>query len=158
MKIAVTLAAAFLLSGCSVGAAATTTPVAAPAASPAAFHGREPLQPSARPAFVLTDTSGAAYDFTAQTAGKPTLLYFGYTNCPDECPTAMADIAGALRQVPESLRSRTRVVFVTTDPDRDTAPLIRRFLDQFSVDFVGLRGTQAQVDAAAVATGAAAAE
>ncbi len=152
MKVVLALAAALLLSGCSAGITATATP------APLPFHGREPLQPSARPAFALTDTSGAAYDFAAETAGKPTLLYFGYTHCPDECPTAMADIAGALRETPEPLRSRTQVVFVTTDPDRDTGPLLRRFLDQFSTEFVGLRGTQAQVDAAAVATGVAAAE
>ena len=158
MKVVLALAAALLLSGCSAGGTDTATAAAAPAAAPAAFHGREPLRPTARPSFTLTDTTGRAYDFAAETAGAPTLLYFGYTNCPDECPTAMADIAGALRQTPEPLRSRTQVVFVTTDPDRDTAPAIRRFLDQFSAGFVGLRGTQAQVDAAAVATGVAAAE
>ena len=156
MKVALTLAAALLLSGCSAGA--TVTQTAATSTGDAAFHGREPLQPTPRPSFVLTDTSGKPYDFAAETAGRPTLLYFGYTNCPDECPTAMADIAGALRATPALLRGRTRVVFVTTDPDRDTGPLIRRFLDQFSTGIVGLRGTQAQVDAAAAATGVAAAQ
>ena len=111
-----------------------------------------------RPSFTLVDTGGRAYDFARETAGHPTLLYFGYTSCPDECPTAMAGIAAALRTAPEALRARTRVVFVTTDPERDTGPVVRRFLDQFSTGFVGLTGTRAQVDAAQVASGFAAAE
>lgn len=141
-----TAAAALLalsLTGC---AAATPAPRTAPASS--AFHGMEPDRPVARPSFVLTDTSGAAYDFAEQTRGRPTLLYFGYTNCPDECPTAMADIAAALRQTTGEIRERTRVVFVTTDPERDSPALLRRFLDQFSTDAVGLTGTPAEVAAA----------
>jgi protein SCO1/2 len=51
-----------------------------------------------RPEFVLRDTSGNRFDFREETAGQPTYVYFGYTNCPDECPTAMADIAAALRR------------------------------------------------------------
>ena len=55
--------------------------------------------PYQRPSFTLTDQAGASYDFAAQTAGRPTLLFFGYTNCPDICPTTMADVAIALRSV-----------------------------------------------------------
>lgn len=65
----------------------------------------------------------------------------------------MADIAAALRTVPAALREQVEVVLITTDPDRDTAPVLRRFLDQFSQDFIGLRGTPAQVDAAQLAAG-----
>ena len=143
-----------LVSGCGATSAAAPSPTAAAAA----YHGREPVQVTSRPSFTLTDTSGAAYDFAAETRGTPTLLYFGYANCPDECPTAMAAIAAALRTAPADLRERIRVVFVTTDPERDTGPVVRRFLDQFSADYVGLTGTQAQVDAAQVATGFAPAE
>jgi protein SCO1/2 len=107
----------------------------------------------ARPSFVLTDTTGARYDFREKTGGHPTFVYFGYTNCPDECPTAMADIATALRNVSADVRSRVRVVFVTTDPKRDSAPVLRRWLDQFGTGFVGLLGTQAEVDAAQKAAG-----
>lgn len=107
---------------------------------------------------MLRDTSGERYDFREQTAGRPTLLYFGYTSCPDECPTAMADIAAALRATPAELRGKTRVVFVTTDPERDTPAVVRRWLDQFSADFVGLVGTQAEVDAAQEALGLAPAQ
>lgn len=120
---------------------------------PAAFHGVEPKPVPTRPAFVLTDTGGGRFDFHAETKGRPTFVYFGYTNCPDECPTAMADLAAALRQVTPELRAQARVVFVTTDPKRDSAPVLRRWLDQFSTSFIGLRGTADEVAAAQVAAG-----
>lgn len=137
-----------LLAGCSAGA--STQP---PTAATAAFHGVEPKPVASRPSFVLRDTGGNRYDFAAATRGRPTLLYFGYTNCPDECPTAMADIAGALRQTTAELRDKTVVVFVTTDPDRDNPALLRRWLDMFGTDYVGLVGTQDEVDAAQTALG-----
>jgi protein SCO1/2 len=140
------LLSGLLITGCAPGAASqgattrTTTEVG--------FHGNEPDQPRSRPSFVLRDTSGKRYDFAAETGGRPTLLYFGYTNCPDECPTAMADVAAALRQAPAELREDVVVVFVTTDPERDDPALLRRWLDMFSTEAVGLTGTQAEVDAA----------
>jgi protein SCO1/2 len=146
---ALLLAALALVSGCAGGGPAAT----APTPSPVAYHGPQPLPVPSRPEWVLTDTDGHRYDFQQQTKGRPTLVYFGYTHCPDECPTAMADVAAALRSVSPALRAQVRVVFVTTDPKRDTAPVLRRWLDQFSTSFVGLLGTQAQVDAAQTATG-----
>ncbi len=148
------LAAALLVSGCSAGTSSAGP--SAGADSVAGFHGVEPAGAVPRRAsFVLRDTAGHRYDFAAETAGRPTLLYFGYTNCPDECPTAMADIAGALRATPSALRGKTRVVFVTTDPERDSPQVVRAWLDQFSSDFVGLVGSQAEVDAAQEAVGVA---
>jgi protein SCO1/2 len=144
---ALVLAAALLLTGC---AASSAEPAVTPSR---AFHGEEPQPAPERPSFVLTTTEGERYDFAVETAGRPTLLYFGYTSCPDECPTAMADIAGALRAVPAELRERVEVVFVTTDPDRDTGPRLRRWLDGFSASFVGLLGNQAEIDAAQEAVG-----
>lgn len=141
------LAVALLLadSACSMDSHA-----ADPRASRPTYHGVEPSSPTSRARFALTDTTGAPYDFYARTTGHPTFLYFGYTHCPDQCPTAMADLAAALRKRPTA---GSVVVFVTTDPKRDTAPVLRRWLDQFSTAFVGLRGTQAQVDAAVEAAG-----
>ena len=145
------LLAGALLTGCASGtSSAGAVPQRAPTPA-AAFHGEEPVPVQARPSFVLRTTQGEAYDFAERTAGRPTLLYFGYTNCPDECPTAMADIATALRSVPADLRESVEVVFVTTDPARDTPQVLRRWLDTFSPDVVGLLGTQAEVDAAQLA-------
>ena len=156
-RLAAALAgAALLATGC---AASTPAAAPAPAASPAAaFHGTEPQPVPSRPDFVLRTTSGETYDFAERTGGRPTLLYFGYTSCPDECPTAMADIAAALRATPADLREEVEVVFVTTDPARDTPEILRAWLDTFSTEYVGLVGTQAEVDAAQVATGIAAAK
>jgi protein SCO1/2 len=118
--------------------------------------------PYHRPSFTLTDTSGASYDFTTATTGKPTLLFFGYTHCPDVCPTTMADIAVALRSVPADLAKQVQVVFVTTDPKRDTGPVIRTWLDHFDTDlttkFVGLTGDQSTLDQAQLSAGVPVAE
>lgn len=147
--LAAACAAALLLAGCGTGGSSS----AAPSPSAEAFHGIEPDPVPERPAFVLRTTSGERYDFRAETGGRPTLLYFGYTNCPDECPTAMADISAALRTTPADLRDDVQVVFVTTDPDRDTPQILREWLDRFSTDYVGLVGTQAEVDLAQRNTG-----
>jgi protein SCO1/2 len=148
---AVTAAAACLLvSGCSAGKA-PAKPTAL--TNGATYHGVEPEPVPARPSFLLTDTSGKPFDFGAETRGRPTFVYFGYTHCPDECPTAMADIAAALRRTTPELRKKVRVVFVTTDAKRDTGPVLRQWLDQFSTTFIGLTGTQAQVDVAARSAG-----
>jgi protein SCO1/2 len=135
------------LSGCGTGA------TAAPAAPPPAYHGGQPESPTARPSFVLTGTDGERYDFAERTRGRPTLLYFGYTSCPDECPTAMADIAAAVRQAPADVRERMEVVFVTTDPDRDSPDALRRWLDGYDVRVTGLLGSAADLAAAQRAVG-----
>jgi protein SCO1 len=141
------LVAAVLVAGC-----AGTPSEARPAVSEG-WHGIEPQPVPERPDFVLTDVDGEPFDFREQTSGQPTYVYFGYTDCPDECPTAMADIAAALRRTEPELRDRVRVVFVTTDPDRDDGPRLREWLGQFDERFVGLRGTQDEVDAAQRAAG-----
>lgn len=142
------------VAGCGAGTPPTRPGALGSTDDPAAgLHGPSPDSPTSRPSFVLRDTGGASYDFAAQTRGRPTLLYFGYTHCPDECPTAMADVAAALRSTDRTVRAGVRVVFVTTDPARDTPPVLRRWLDRFGPGTVGLTGTQAQVDAAQRAVG-----
>jgi protein SCO1 len=119
------------------------------------YQGLGLVPPQPRPQFTLTDTAGRQFRFGSQTAGKPTLLFFGYTTCPDVCPTTLADIANGLRQVPEPVRKQTQVVFVTTDVKRDSATVLRNYLAKFDPGlpnrFIGLRGTQAEIDAAQVA-------
>jgi protein SCO1/2 len=144
---ALLLATALTLSACGGSDTVSDRPTAH------AYHGVEPSPTPKRPSYVLTDTDGKPFDFRAETQGRPTYVFFGYTNCPDECPTAMADIAGALRQVDPALAATAKVIFVSTDPKRDTAAVIRRWLDQFSTEFIGLTGTQKDLDAAQVATG-----
>lgn len=81
---------------------------------------RELGEPLDKPALVGLDQHGEPYDFRAETAGAPTLLFFGYTHCPDACPAQMAILAAALDDVDPQVRDALEVVFVTVDPDRDT--------------------------------------
>ncbi|WP_369136983.1 SCO family protein [Modestobacter versicolor] len=121
------------------------------------YEGLELPEPFLKPEFTLTDTSGAEYDFGARTGAGPTLLFFGYTNCPDVCPTTMAEIGVALGTVDPALAAETSVVFVTTDPARDTPEVLGEYLGRFDAGlptrFVGLTGDQAQVEQAQLAAG-----
>ncbi len=112
------------------------------------YHGGliSPILP--KPVFVLTDTSGARYDFRTETQGYVTLLFFGYAHCPDVCPTQLHRLARALKMISPGMADQVKVVFVTTDPDQDTRTVLRSFLDQFDKRFVGLTGSQEAVDAA----------
>jgi protein SCO1 len=95
-----------------------------------------------RPDAVLVDTDGRPFDLRAETGGRFTLLFFGYTSCPDACPVQMAQLAQALDRV----RLPIDVVFVTTDPERDTPERVRSWLDNFDSSFIGLTGTADQID------------
>lgn len=101
----------------------------------------------ARPSFTLTDTHGQPFDFRAKTDDTVTLLYFGYLNCPDVCPVHMTNIAAVMRNLPYEVTGKVRVVFVTTDPARDTPEKLQAWLANFDSSFIGLRGTLEQVRA-----------
>jgi protein SCO1/2 len=105
--------------------------------------------PLAKPDLVLTDTHGAKYDLLEKTKGHPTLIYFGYTNCPDVCPLTMANIAVAVKQLPKAEQKDLRVVFVTSDPERDTPAALKKWLGGINKDFVGLTGTFDTIQAGA---------
>lgn len=107
--------------------------------------------PQEKPAFTLTDTQGKPFDFRKETDGYVTLLFFGYTHCPDVCPVHMSNIAQALKNMPAPDASRVKVVFVTNDPDRDDATRLRGWLDAFDPSFIGLRGTTTEVATAEAA-------
>ncbi|UQA97867.1 SCO family protein [Streptomyces halobius] len=93
-----------------------------------------------KPDLVLTDTEGKKYDLLEKTKGHPTLIYFGYTNCPDVCPLSMANIAVAVKQLPKAEQDDLRVVFVTSDPERDTPAALKKWLGGINADFIGLTG------------------
>lgn len=121
------------------------------------YAGLDLSEPYRRPSFTLTDTAGAAFDFAERTGGRPTLLFFGYTNCPDVCPATMADVAVALRGLDPSVAEQVQVVFVTTDPSFDTPEVLGEYLGRFDADlpvpFVGLTGDQELIDQAQLSTG-----
>jgi len=127
-------AIALVAAGCGTGAQAIDE---------GQYAGVELDVPLVKPAIILQDTDGNEYDLRAETEGKLTLLYFGYTNCPDICPVHLAQLQTVLAR-PE-MPPDVDVVFVTVDPDRDDPDSIRRFLDNFDDDFVGLTGTLEQI-------------
>ncbi|MFJ4434683.1 SCO family protein [Streptomyces sp. NPDC088923] len=106
-------------------------------------------QPFTKPDLVLTDTAGKKFDLRERTAGKPTLVYFGYTNCPDVCPLTMSNIAIAAKKLPAAERAKLQVVFVTTDPKRDTPKALGSWLKGQDPDFIGLTGDFDSIQAGA---------
>jgi protein SCO1/2 len=119
----------------------------------AACDGRQPYK---SPVFHSVDITGAHYadgvslpDAEGQLRhfsefkGKVVMLFFGYTQCPDVCPTTLAEIA-ALRQALGEQGQKIQPIFVTLDPERDTPPLLKAYLANFGADVVGLRGNMAQ--------------
>ena len=103
-----------------------------------------------RPAFTLTDLEGRPFDFVAETSQQLTFLFFGYTSCPDVCPITMATLTSALDQLPGTAAT---VVFVTTDPSRDTPERLNQWLGSFSGNLVALTGSAAELEAAQKAAG-----
>lgn len=97
----------------------------------------QPYEPADVP---LVDTDGKPFDLAADTDADLTLLFFGYTHCPDVCQQVMSTIAAARLRLPEEERSRLDVVLITTDPARDTGPVLRDYLDRFDPSFIGVTG------------------
>jgi protein SCO1/2 len=93
--------------------------------------------------FALPDTEGRVRTL-ADFRGKVVLVFFGYTQCPDVCPTTMAELVEARRALGAE-GARVQGIFVTVDPERDTAELLRAYTENFQAGIVGLRGTPEQV-------------
>ncbi len=94
--------------------------------------------------FTLTD--GAGHRVTDRDyRGRWALVYFGYTHCPDACPTTLGDIGAALDRLTAAERARIRVLFVTVDPARDTPAVMGAYAKAFGPEFVGLTGTPAEL-------------
>lgn len=139
------LALALLLAGCDGGSAP-------PPASDGAGGARLD-SPVALPAATLTDQYGAPFDLRADTPGQVTLLFFGYTNCPDICPVHMANLAAVMRELPLEVTREVDVVFVTTDPDRDTPERLEEWLGRLHPRFIGLWGSREEIAALEQAVG-----
>lgn len=110
------------------------------------FRGILSDPPREKPDFTLTDFNGAPFNFREATAGKVTLLFFGYTHCPDICPLHVANVAAVLKRLPFEARDAVRFVFVSTDSARDTPQRLKEWLGNFDPTFIGLRGTEAEVN------------
>jgi protein SCO1 len=91
------------------------------------------------PDVALSDTGGKPFDLATQP--KRTLVFFGYTNCPDICQVVMSTIASAVARLSDAERKQVQVAFITTDPARDTRAALRTYLDRFDPSFVGVTGS-----------------
>ena len=136
------------LAGCDKAATPSALAPAATAAAPAVpFQGADITGADYARTLSLPDASGQPRTL-ADFKGKITVVFFGYTQCPDVCPTTMAELA----QVKKSLGAdgeRLQGVFVTIDPERDTPEILKSYVSSFDPSFVALRGSLEQTQAAA---------
>jgi protein SCO1/2 len=100
---------------------------------------------AAEPAYRLRGTDGATITEQAY-RGKVQLVFFGFTNCPDVCPTGLAGMARSLSLLAPAERRQVRILFVTVDPARDTMAALREYAGNFAREVVGVTGTPDQID------------
>jgi protein SCO1/2 len=111
---------------------------------PDTFRGVEYQQPLSASEITLTRGNGEVFRLSEQ-KGKIVLLFFGYTFCPDECPTTLAE----LKQVYDGLGGDAKfveVVLISVDPGRDTPQHIQDYVNRFNPSFIGLSGSQAELE------------
>ena len=110
------------------------------------------LRPADRPkqrVFILQTVDGKPFG-SADLAGKPYLAFFGFTHCPDVCPTALFELSGLLKEIGPAA-DRITPLFISIDPERDTAELLKLYMTSFDPRIIALRGDAAQTKVAAAA-------
>ncbi|GAB3623222.1 SCO family protein [Mariniluteicoccus endophyticus] len=149
------VAAATLLTAC--GAQSSSGGVVVPRSDARAdepgLRGGVLPQPFDVPDVTLVDTAGQRYNLRTSPSRPVTLVFFGYTHCPDVCIAQLSDVASALTKVPDPERADIQVVFVSTDPARDTPTVVRDYLARFDPSFLGLTGEPADIRRAAEGLG-----
>lgn len=108
------------------------------------FRGTTYAEPyPAAPEIELTRAAGTNFQLS-DVRGKVVALFFGYTSCPDICPTTMAELRQALEELgPQA--DQVQVLFVTVDPQRDTPERVQEYVDHFNPDFIGLSGSEPEL-------------
>ena len=114
---------------------------------PSPFHASDVSMPLAGANFSLTDQNGKQRTL-ADFRGKVVALFFGYTHCPDVCPTTLADLAQVLDMLGKDA-DKVQVLFITVDPERDKPELLMKFISAFHPSFLGLYGDAAATQQAA---------
>jgi protein SCO1/2 len=94
--------------------------------------------------FTLTDHNSRPFSLSSL-RGKAVVIFFGYTSCPDACPTTMSKLSSVYRRLGDDAK-RVKVLYVSVDPERDTPSVLKEDLGSFSVDALGLTGTKAEID------------
>jgi protein SCO1/2 len=134
---------ALVLAGCS------SDGTAAPDTTRRPEWGGELVEPGlAKPDVTLATTDGKPFPFRAATDGNLTLLFFGFTNCPDQCPIWLSSVAMAKEKIGSGPGSDPQVLFVGVDVARDTPEVLDEYLARIDESFIGLTGTEAQIAAA----------
>jgi protein SCO1 len=114
--------------------------------APERFRGTEYVAPyPAAPEIVLTRDDGSSFRLS-EMRGKIVLLFFGYTSCPDICPTTLAELNQALGKLGEGDAAQVQIVFVTVDPDRDTPERAQTYVNHFNSSFIGLSGSETELE------------
>jgi protein SCO1 len=103
--------------------------------------------------FHLLDQNGKPFRLS-QLRGKAVLFSFGFTHCPDVCPTTLSDLANVYRALPAGDRQKVQVLFISVDPRRDQPDVMKKYVPYFDESFIGLSGTEPQIAEAAKAYGA----
>ena len=111
------------------------------AVQPPSFTGAQIDPPVPAADFTLTDQNGETFRLSDQ-RGKPALVFFGYTNCPDVCPITLANY----KNIRSELGDQVNLIFVTVDPERDTQERIREHLSKFDPAIVGLTGSRLELE------------
>ena len=115
-------------------------------AKPASFRGTTFGEPyPAAPEIVLDRLDGNSFRLSKM-RGSVVLLFFGYTSCPDVCPTTLAELKLALAELDEEDAAQVKVLFVTVDPERDTPQRVQEYIDHFNPAFIGLSGSQVDLE------------
>lgn len=120
-----------------------------PASEEASFFGTDITGADFATGFKLTDHHGETRQLSDY-KGKVIALFFGFTHCPDICPTTMADMAAAMKLMGKN-SDEVQVLFITVDPERDTQEVLAQFVPSFDSRFVGLTGTTEEIDQTAKA-------
>ena len=142
-------AAALTLSACGSGDDANKPVADVSVEAGSARPRRSSTSPFEKPDLVLTDTPASRTTCARRPRAGRRSIYFGYTNCPDVCPLTMNNIAVAKKQLPKAEQDKLRVVFVTTDPERDTPAALGKWLKGIDSEFIGLTGDFATIQAGA---------
>ncbi|HEX6249544.1 MAG TPA: SCO family protein [Nocardioidaceae bacterium] len=123
--------------------------------NPDGMHGAVLTDQYVAPDVTLTATDGSDFSLAEDTDAPVTLVFFGYTHCPDICSIVMADIASAVTRLGDEDQEQVDVLLVTSDPARDDPATLRAYLDRFNPEFEGLTGDLETIVEAANALGVA---
>lgn len=128
------------------GAAAVFTGACTSTKRPEPFGGSVLDPPYSKPDVTLETMNGDPFPFREATKGKLTLLFLGYTHCPDQCPVWLNTVARAREAIGSGPGSRPLVLFVGIDLKRDTPAVLKQYLGRIDETFMGLTGSRAQID------------